>query len=959
MKYVPGINNPVLAASINLPDLECSLPFTNQKMAASLRIPGNQSARTLLYTARFHASNKYGVTLKLVAHVGQISYEIRILLIFDTTWLKLQFYNAVQLPSISLDDADLELLTSLLEENEAAERNDREFSSTSSDEYDELFDADEEGSYHESDAPAEEQEVGEVQEDFETLFGDIDDLDEGPSKERLPKKEKLSPPTNQEKSKEELEEQLRKMQEHMQKLQKQLQQTALAQNPSSYPPRNSPENNPRASGKQTTKSQGSPLKERNIRTQLSSPPLLAAKSPEPVKRKILLSDNKTPPQKKKATVQHPEKPLNQPSPAAGTMHQKTPGNSSINPPVSVEKFSGLRIRRPKVSSMEMERKMNGRKLFKLSQLQRKIATEKLEDEDWVTFGVIIKKITPQSANSGKTFSIWRLNDLKSLDSYVSLFLFGDVHKEHWKTDQGTVIGILNANPMKPKEGSDEVCLSVDNPQKILQMGEAMDLGTCKARKKNGEPCTQMVNLNDCDYCQYHVQAQYKKVSAKRADLQSSYSGHVPKKLAKKGNGLKERLCHSGFHYGGVSSMAYGASIASAGAPKKTVQTTLSNMVVKGAAAIALEARQKIGAAKKSTVPCSDEFKELMNAPTPGALNLKKHLSGTSSKGSSTKEGSNFQSISASVLLKQQKQQMLDARKKRSEENQRRFLDSGENSECSSTAVSVGQNLFQSPKAAAEFPRAQKEAIPKLGRGFSDGEDVIFFDKSPPSVPKLKFSAEAKKLAAIRKLQTKGQTLSKVDPNGTKRPRTSSTDLEQVAQRVEKSVLLPEDPDDLEPALKKRRDQLDYLASEEFQKILKAKSKHTGVLKEAEAEIQEKYFEPLVKKEQMEEKMRGIREQKCRAVTCKTCKFTHYKLLDTCVSEKHDFHWHDAVKRFFKCPCGNRTLSLDRLPKKHCSNCGLFKWERDSMLKEKRGPKIGGETLLPRGEEHGKFLNSMK
>lgn len=80
-----------------------------------------------------------------------------------------------------------------------------------------------------------------------------------------------------------------------------------------------------------------------------------------------------------------------------------------------------------------------------------------------------------------------------------------------------------------------------------------------------------------------------------------------------------------------------------------------------------------------------------------------------------------------------------------------------------------------------------------------------------------------------------------------------------------------------------------------------------------------------------------------------------------------------------------------------SNCGLFKWERDGMLKvksllfrsfkerkqkknriihccernrpdvaldvfffflqEKAGPKIGGELLLPRGEEHGKFLNS--
>ncbi|NXP75073.1 MCM10 protein, partial [Ramphastos sulfuratus] len=86
----------------------------------------------------------------------------------------------------------------------------------------------------------------------------------------------------------------------------------------------------------------------------------------------------------------------------------------------------------------MDRKMANRKLIRLSQLKSKFAAEKLEEIDWVTFGVIVKKVTPQSTNNGRTFSIWRLNDLRDLNQYVSLFLFGEVHKEHWKTDQGTV-----------------------------------------------------------------------------------------------------------------------------------------------------------------------------------------------------------------------------------------------------------------------------------------------------------------------------------------------------------------------------------------------------------------------------------------------------------------------------------------------------------------------------------------
>lgn len=38
--------------------------------------------------------------------------------------------------------------------------------------------------------------------------------------------------------------------------------------------------------------------------------------------------------------------------------------------------------------------------------------------------------------------------------------------------------------------------------------------------------------------------------------------------------------------------------------------------------------------------------------------------------------------------------------------------------------------------------------------------------------------------------------------------------------------------------------------------------------QAEAELQEQYFQPLVKKEELEEKMRNIKAVKCRVVTCK-------------------------------------------------------------------------------------------
>jgi minichromosome maintenance protein 10 len=52
----------------------------------------------------------------------------------------------------------------------------------------------------------------------------------------------------------------------------------------------------------------------------------------------------------------------------------------------------------------MSRKMAGRKLIRLPQIKEKMATENLEETDWVTFGVILRKVTPQSATSVSCFT---------------------------------------------------------------------------------------------------------------------------------------------------------------------------------------------------------------------------------------------------------------------------------------------------------------------------------------------------------------------------------------------------------------------------------------------------------------------------------------------------------------------------------------------------------------------------
>ncbi|XP_030576225.1 protein MCM10 homolog [Archocentrus centrarchus] len=896
---------------------------------------------------------------------------------------------------------DLGVLTALLAESEGV--GEEQESQEEADDLDGLFDEDNDGEEYNEGIEDEKHNVGTVDEMSE-LFGDVDDIEH---------EEKNSNATesaceNLNRSQEDLQEELRQMKEQMQRLQQQLEASQKVTTPSATPtktsgssaslapvtPKPAPTRQPTsklsqakpAANTQKTQaaSSSTPVRTGSLKLQESSEfssqlnnadsfkrkPRVAhqpkpSTSPESrgplVEIKIgssfqpIESTSKAPDPLRSAAASH-----NRPAAATSAGQPKPAPYPSLPKDVAVEKYSGLRLRKPRVSSSEMDRKMADRRLIRLSQVPERMAQEKLEDSDWVTFAVLVSKATPQSNSSGKTFSIWKLSDLHNLEVFVSLFLFGEVHREHWKTETGTVIGILNPNPMKQKDGYDGVSLTVDHPQKVLLMGEAQDYGTCKGVKRNGEPCSQIVNMYECPYCQYHVKAQYKKLSSKRAELQSSFSGRAPSKVMGKGKGgsLRERLCQDGFYYGGVSSAACAASL-TASKPNKPTQKTLDTLFVRGSAQLVSQAK-RLAMQSGEVAGCSNEFKSLLSMPTPGALQLKKHLAHGSQSVSKDKSVVPLQSISASDLLKQQKQkqrELLESRRQRLEEVQKR---SPQNS-----GGAIGRDSLTSPKAASEVPTAsQSPAAPRtptLGRGFSKGEDIVFFDNSPPSAPPPStLSLSAAKLAALKKLRAKGMGLKKEDPNAVKRKRNNSGDI---SARVERNRTSPSGESSTneaeEPAQKKKREQLDYIQSEEFQKILNAKSRHGVVLQAAEYQLQERYFSALVKKEQMEEKMRSIREMKCRAVTCKKCSYTYFKPADRCVEENHDLRWHDAVKRFFKCPCGQRAIALDRLPHKHCSNCGLFKWERDGMLKEKTGPKIGGELLQPRGEEQAKFLNSLK
>lgn len=198
--------------------------------------------------------------------------------------------------------------------------------------------------------------------------------------------------------------------------------------------------------------------------------------------------------------------------------RETPSTPHISDPIF-----GLRIVRPLVSGAALKERMEGRTPINMAMIERHLEHGDLS-KDWVIAGVVVSKSPVKKTKKGDGFSIWKLSDLKGDIKTISLFLFRGAHKDLWKTPEGTVVAILNPGAFdKRKESNDLACLTIDTAQKVMVLGQSKDLGTCRSRKKNGEPCTAIVNVTDCEYCIYHVKQEFNNMS-KRSELQSSTAG---------------------------------------------------------------------------------------------------------------------------------------------------------------------------------------------------------------------------------------------------------------------------------------------------------------------------------------------------------------------------------------------------------------------------------------------------
>ncbi|BFZ08670.1 hypothetical protein BsWGS_11709 [Bradybaena similaris] len=633
-------------------------------------------------------------------------------------------------------------------------------------------------------------------------------------------------------------------------------------------------------------------------------------------------------------------------------------NPSKSDQFIIEDFSKIRIINPLISSSLMKMRMEGRKMISISKMHLKLKTPDLQG-DWVTIAVIVGKTDSKSSSTGKPYSIWRLSDLEDLDNVVSFFLFGEVHKHLWKTEIGTVIGVLNPSIMESMEKKNsEPAFTIKSPGQLMIMGRSKDLSWCIGTTKKGNKCGKFINKRLGEYCSYHVQAAYRKVSSTRLELHGSAAGARPKSFEQK---IFSKDC--AYMYGGQTFVPHTAGKSRKPVTLKKLQSVIMPSRVSTMSLHNIKPEQ-VDSKRSGKIQDDPDgiFMDMITVPSPGSMNLvaflknkEKNASTSSTSGSKLLHTSQVQSITANELLKQHQQllQQKKAQKRKASDNLADF-----NVHTQKSLANNHQDLRQFTGTTA----SALSQVPVLAKGFYSGQNVSL------DVSKRLISAtDRAKVKAILTVKEKGG-ISQEDPNSVKK---LVRDIEKIQKKIENSdsaehssqentESFKQSSSHREPPQKKSRLLGNInLNSEEIKSIMKARSKHKGALSGAEAEREEAYFNELEKKEMLESKLQSVTSIEITVMTCKQCLYTAQSAKDSCKQDGHTLVPSKTKKRFFMCKkCKHRTYTIGgKFPTETCRKCGAQAFEKTSMYKEKAGPTLESEVLNIRGDEI-KYLNSM-
>ncbi|XP_037958556.1 protein MCM10 homolog [Teleopsis dalmanni] len=637
-------------------------------------------------------------------------------------------------------------------------------------------------------------------------------------------------------------------------------------------------------------------------------------------------------------------------------------------PVFTDPVFGLRMINPLVSSALLVERMSDRKAVNFSNIAFHTQRGDLS-KDWVIAGVLVNKSPIRTSKNGSLYSIWRISDLRGEIKMVSLFLFKGAHKDLWKTAQGMCIAVLNPTIFEKRtENNDVACLSIDSSQKVMILGQSKDLGTCKARKRNNEQCTSVVNLSENDYCIFHMKQEFNKMS-RRSELQSPNAGRGLNELRNKVLGKSEVF------YGGQSYFAVPAK--------------------RSAKLISKDMKRMSSLSEYAVSPLASSIN---HTPKPKNTNVPyANKVGPVSKMAGNIEATSKQRLKDLERLKILQAEAATALTNRTnvlvEEPEKSTIEKAKPETYSSSTKCSINNLSSSKSMSTKVETENGNNSSSPSTSFKKASSIETKDSNTSSISSQNSTASSVAFSSLSKLvpdKFKNSEFS-FTSNSLQLSRENFGDIEvnisnrQSELRKQKAISLlkkcpiqKSNPNSTRGSTEGKRRAIDELNDKfcnvakrqkleeeqrnqdrksRIQRIMDATSSHTNLIENRQQQEQEKYFNKLEKKEALEEKMLNTFKMPCKAVICQKCKYTAFSAAERCKEEKHPLKIVDAEKRFFQCKdCGNRTTTVFKLPKTSCSNCKGSHWLRTAMIRER---KIcdGSEGLSIRGDEEC-FIGSL-
>ncbi|ODH53448.1 hypothetical protein GX48_00278 [Paracoccidioides brasiliensis] len=212
-------------------------------------------------------------------------------------------------------------------------------------------------------------------------------------------------------------------------------------------------------------------------------------------------------------------------------------------PSKFEPFSGLRLSSRILPHSFLTRTLDSKSPMRIPDLLKTIKGPQFDppdtDGDYVVFGIIASKSTPkdhQDVKKGtckkadpdddcsKNTSKYMVLTLTDLKWSIDLFLFSTAFPRYYKLVPGTVIAILNPSIMPPppnKVDTNRFSLTLNSSDDtILEIGKSQDLGFCKSVKKDGKVCESWVDGRKTEFCEFHIDLQLRKTTAKRMEVNS-------------------------------------------------------------------------------------------------------------------------------------------------------------------------------------------------------------------------------------------------------------------------------------------------------------------------------------------------------------------------------------------------------------------------------------------------------